>query len=154
MLSYCFGMWIIRQMERFDTLWMRGNENNLILLIRRTSLMIYEISGLDLVRIEWVHSERWETQTIRGQLLCAYSISHHGCATNESIFFLTTLISGPKQADNDSARPGDLRQAPLYALSRVHDRPKAPVVHDLVNQVHRFYHTKRNPKSIEILRTS
>jgi hypothetical protein len=37
---------------RFDTLRMADNGNNLILLIRRTSLMIQEISDLDLARME------------------------------------------------------------------------------------------------------
>jgi hypothetical protein len=87
MLSCCFGMWIVRRMERLDTLWMVGSENNLILLTMRTSLMIQVISGLNLAQTEWVHSERWGTHTIHDQLLCAYSFSHHGCATNESIFY-------------------------------------------------------------------
>jgi hypothetical protein len=39
-------------MERLDTLWMADSGNNLILLIRRTSLKIHEISGLDLARME------------------------------------------------------------------------------------------------------
>jgi hypothetical protein len=76
-----------RQMERFDNLRMADCGNNLILLIRRTSLMIQEISGLGLAHMEWVHSERWGTHTVRDQLLCAYSISHHGCATNKIIFY-------------------------------------------------------------------
>jgi hypothetical protein len=39
-------------MKRFDTLRMADHENNLILLMRRTSIMIQEISGLDLARME------------------------------------------------------------------------------------------------------
>jgi hypothetical protein len=39
-------------MERFDTLRMVDSVNNLILLITKTSLMIQEISGLDLARME------------------------------------------------------------------------------------------------------
>ncbi len=66
MLSCYFGMWIIRHIERFETLRMVDNENNLILLIRRTSLMIQEISGLDLAQMEWAHSERWGTHTVCG----------------------------------------------------------------------------------------
>jgi hypothetical protein len=67
MLSCCFGMWIAKRMKRFDTLGLVDSGNNLILLIRRTSLMIQEISGLDLARMEWIHSERWETHTVCGQ---------------------------------------------------------------------------------------
>jgi hypothetical protein len=39
-------------MEIFDTLRMVHSRNILILLIRRTSLIIEEISGLDLARME------------------------------------------------------------------------------------------------------
>jgi hypothetical protein len=39
-------------MERFDILRLTDDENNLILLIRRTSLMSQEISSSDLARME------------------------------------------------------------------------------------------------------
>jgi hypothetical protein len=90
MLKCCFDMWITRQMERFNTMWMADNGNNLILLIKRASLMIQDISCLDLARMEWVYSKRWGTYTVCGQLLCAYPIFHHGCATNKSIFYWQT----------------------------------------------------------------
>jgi hypothetical protein len=41
-----------RQMERFDNLRIADRGNNLILLIRRTSLIIQEISGLGLAHME------------------------------------------------------------------------------------------------------
>jgi hypothetical protein len=37
--------------------------------------------------MEWILSKRWVTHTVPGQLLCAYRIFLHGCATSESIFY-------------------------------------------------------------------
>jgi hypothetical protein len=50
-------------------------------------LMIQGILDLVLASMEWILSERWETHTVPDQLLCAYTIFHHGCATSESIFY-------------------------------------------------------------------
>jgi hypothetical protein len=50
-------------------------------------LMIQGILDLILASMEWILSKRWETHTVPDQLLCAYTIFHHGCATSESIFY-------------------------------------------------------------------
>jgi hypothetical protein len=47
-------LWLVNhKMDgKFDTLWLVDNGNILILLIKRTSLIIQEISGLDLAQME------------------------------------------------------------------------------------------------------
>jgi hypothetical protein len=95
MLSYSFCMWITRQMERFDTLRMADSENNLILHIRRTSLMIQEISCLDLAWMEW-----WTPHSTWPVIICILNLPPWLCYKRKYVL-LTTLVSGPKQAGND-----------------------------------------------------
>jgi hypothetical protein len=86
-LNSCFGMSNKRGMERSNILLMVDSGNILTLAIRRTFLTIQGILDLVLAPMEWILSERWGTHTVPGQLLCAYTIFLHGCATSESIFY-------------------------------------------------------------------
>jgi hypothetical protein len=87
MLSFCFGMWSERLMESSNIRPMVGNGNISTLTIRRTSLMIQGIWGLVLEPMEWILSERWWTHTLHDQLLYAYTIFLHGCATSKNISY-------------------------------------------------------------------
>jgi hypothetical protein len=86
-LNSCFGMSNERGMERSDILLMVGNGNISTLAMRKTFLTIQGILDLVLEPMEWILSERWETHIVPSQLLCAYTIFLHGCATSESIFY-------------------------------------------------------------------
>jgi hypothetical protein len=83
----CFVMSNKRGMERSNILLMVGSGNISTLAMRRTFLMIQGILDMVLALMELILSERWGTHTVPDQLLCAYTIFLHGCATSESIFY-------------------------------------------------------------------
>jgi hypothetical protein len=86
-LNSCFGMSNRRGMERSNIMLMVGSGNISTLAMRRTFLTIQGVLYLVLAPMEWILSERWGTHTVPDQLLCAYTIFHHGCATSKSIFY-------------------------------------------------------------------
>jgi hypothetical protein len=86
-LNSCSGMSNKIGMERSAILLMVGSGNISALAMRRTFLTILGILNLVLTLMEWILSEKWETHTVPGQLLCAYTIFLHGCTISESIFY-------------------------------------------------------------------
>jgi hypothetical protein len=82
-------------MERFDTLQMVDNGNNLILLIRRNNIR-FRLSKDGMSPF----GEMKNPHSTCPVVTCIFNLPPRLCH-KQKYLFLTTLISGPKQADND-----------------------------------------------------
>jgi hypothetical protein len=117
-------------MERFDTLQMADSGNNLILLIKRTSLMIQEISGLDIAdkmkdglnAIDTIHVTKGIFESIISLLLDIADKMKDGLNAHKTFKFLELGKSYTHKKDQiemftfiQLATPSQMRRKEQYA---------------------------------------